>query len=84
MKLASSPGEISLYCYLKDSKLKLNDAASALRPIGGFAGVAPNLFWVTIGPVGNSAINQSLENIGSEIMVQDCFVDKTGFTEITR
>ncbi|QTN26432.1 hypothetical protein HZ993_13925 [Rhodoferax sp. AJA081-3] len=64
--------------------MKFIDAASVLRPIGGFAGVAAILFWVTMGPVGNSAINQSLENIGSEIMVQDCFVDKTGFTEITR
>jgi hypothetical protein len=83
MKLASSPGEISLYCYLKDSKLKLNDAASALRLIGGFAGFTAILFWVTIGPVGNSAINQPLINIGSEIMVQVGFVDKTGFTQIT-
>jgi hypothetical protein len=61
MKLASSPGEISLYRYLNDSKLKFIDAASALRPIGGFAGVAAVLFWVTIGLVGNSAINQPLE-----------------------
>lgn len=84
MKLASSPGEISLYCYLNDSKLKINDAASALRMMAGFAGVAAILFWVTIGPVGNSAINQSLVNTGSEIMVQVGFVDKTGFTRITR
>lgn len=84
MKLAYSPGEISLHCYLNDSKLKFNSAASALRPIGGFAGVAAILFWVTMGPVGNSAINQSLVNTGSENMVRYDFVDKTGFTRITR
>lgn len=45
-----------------------------------FAGFVSNLFWDTIGPVGNSVINQRLINTGSEIMVKDDSVDKTGFT----
>ena len=48
------------------------------------AGFVAIIFWDAIGPVGNSDINQPLTNIGSEIMVQDGSVDKTGFTQITR
>lgn len=52
--------------------------------VSAFAGFVATLFWVTIGPVGNSVINQPLINTGSEIMVQGDSVDKTVFTEITR
>ena len=52
--------------------------------ISTLAGFVAILFWDTIGPVGNSVINQRLINNGSEIMVQDDSVDKTGFTQITR
>ncbi len=64
--------------------MKFVYSASALRLIGRFAGFAAVLFWVTIGPVGNSAINPSLLNTGSEIMVQVGALGKTGFTAITR